>query len=30
MVALGLCLGLIFIKGLQGEDTVSIDEIFGG
>ena len=30
VVAPGLRLGLVFVEGLQGEDTVSVDEIFGG
>jgi hypothetical protein len=29
VVALGLRLGLIFVEGLQGEDAVSVDEVFG-
>jgi hypothetical protein len=29
VVALGLRLSLVFVEGLQGEDVVSIDEIFG-
>jgi hypothetical protein len=30
MVAPGLRLGLVCVEGLQGEDTVSVDEVFGG
>jgi hypothetical protein len=30
VVAPGLGLSLISVKGLQGEDAVSVDEIFGG
>jgi hypothetical protein len=30
VVAPGLRLDLIFVEGLEGEDTVSVDEIFGG
>ena len=30
VVAPGLRLGLVFVEGLQGEDMVSVDEIFGG
>jgi hypothetical protein len=30
VVALGLRLSLVFVESLQGEDTVSIDEVFGG
>jgi hypothetical protein len=26
----GLSLGLVFVEGLQGEDAVSVDEVFGG
>jgi hypothetical protein len=29
VVAPGLRLGLIFVEGLQGEDTVSVNEVFG-
>jgi hypothetical protein len=29
VVALGLRLCLIFVEGLQGEDTVSVNEVFG-
>jgi hypothetical protein len=29
MVAPGLRLGLIFVKGLPGKDTVSVNEVFG-
>jgi hypothetical protein len=29
VVAQGLRLGLIFVEGLQGEDTVSVNEVFG-
>jgi hypothetical protein len=25
----GFCLNLIFVEGLQGEDTVYVDDIFG-
>jgi hypothetical protein len=30
MVAPGLRLSLVFVESLQGEDTVSVDEVFGG
>jgi hypothetical protein len=30
MVAPGLRLSLVFVEGLQGKDTVSVDEVFGG
>jgi hypothetical protein len=30
MVALGLRLSLVFVESLQGEDKVSVDEVFGG
>jgi hypothetical protein len=30
VVAPGLRLDLVFVEGLEGEDTVSVDEIFGG
>jgi hypothetical protein len=29
MVASGLRLSLVFVEGLQGEDAVSVDEVFG-
>jgi hypothetical protein len=29
VVALGLGLSLISVEGLQGEDAVSVDEVFG-
>jgi hypothetical protein len=29
MVAPGLHLSLVFVEGLQGEDVVSVDEVFG-
>jgi hypothetical protein len=29
VVALGLRLDLVFVEGLEGQDTVSVDEIFG-
>jgi hypothetical protein len=30
VVALGLRLSLVFVESLQSEDTVSVDEVFGG
>jgi hypothetical protein len=30
VVAPDLRLSLVFVEGLQGEDTVSVDEVFGG
>ena len=30
MVTPGLRLSLVFVESLQGEDTVSVDEVFGG
>jgi hypothetical protein len=30
MVAPGLRLSLVFVEDLQGEDAVSVDEVFGG
>ena len=30
VVAPGLRLSLVFVESLQGEDTVSVDEVFGG
>jgi hypothetical protein len=30
MVVPGLRLDLVFVEGLEVEDTVSVDEIFGG
>jgi hypothetical protein len=29
VVAPGLGLSLVFVEGLQGEDAVSVDEVFG-
>jgi hypothetical protein len=29
VVAPCLCLSLVFVEGLQGEDTVSVDEVLG-
>jgi hypothetical protein len=29
VVAPGLSLGLIFVEGLQGDDMVSVNEVFG-